>query len=86
MSLPRGLTLSLYLTLTPLSHPTLSTFRPQPLILKVSTALQSVFLATNRKRDDPPTPTFCYDRSVLRFSFACGLRPHAKLNPRTLLA
>ena len=27
-----------------------------------------------------------YDRSVLRFSFACGLRPHAKLNPRTPLA
>ena len=24
-------------------------------------------------------------RSVLRFSFACGLRPHAKLNPRTPL-
>ena len=40
----------------------------------------------NPKRDDPPTPTFCYDRSVLRFSFACGLRPHAKLNPRTPLA
>ena len=37
-------------------------------------------------RDDPPTQTFCYDRSVLRFSFACGLRPHAKLNPRTPLA
>ena len=33
-----------------------------------------------------PTPAFCYDRSVLRFSFACGLRPHAKLNPRTPLA
>ena len=33
-----------------------------------------------------PTPSFCYDRSVLGFSFACGLRPHAKLNPRTPLA
>ena len=49
----------------------------------MSTALQALFLATNPKWDDSPTPTFCYDRSVLRFSFACGLRPHAKLNPRT---
>ena len=51
MSLPRSLTLNF----------------PSPcLILKVSTALQSVFLATN-PNDDPPTPTFCYDRSVLRY-------------------
>ena len=33
-----------------------------------------------------PTPTFCYDGFVLGFSFACSLRPHAKLNPRTPLA
>ena len=32
------------------------------------------------------TPAFSYDRSVLGISFACGLRPHAKLNPRTPLA
>ena len=29
--------------------------------------------------------TVLWPRSVLRFSFACGLRPHAKLNPRTPL-
>ena len=29
---------------------------------------------------------FKYERSVLGFSFACGLRPHAKLNPKTPLA
>ena len=34
----------------------------------MSSALQSVFLVANPKRDDPPTPTFCYDRSVLRQS------------------
>ena len=55
---------------------------PPPSALKVSTELQSVFLAMN---PDSPTPTFCYDRSVLRFRFACGLRLHAKLNPRTPL-
>ena len=86
MSLPRGptlnpLTLTLTLSLRPHPKP------PPPInpILKVNTALQSVLLDTNPKRDDPPTPTFCHDRSILRFSFACGLLPHAKLNPRTPL-
>jgi len=29
--------------------------------------------------------TVLWPRSILRFSFDCGLRPHAKLNPRTPL-
>ena len=86
MSLPRGPTLNPH----PRTQNPRTPFIVNQLVpahtVKVSTALQSVFLATNPKRDEPPTPTFCYDRSVLRFSFACGLRPHAKLNPRTSLA
>ena len=45
-----------------------------------------VLQGTNPKWDCPPTPAFWYDRSVLGFSFACGLRPHAKPNPKTPLA
>ena len=49
--------------------------------LKVNAALQSVFRGTNLNGrwyaiSHPPTPAFWYDRSVLRFSFACGERSY----------
>ena len=75
MSLPLCPTLNFRTLTLNLPQP----LQPEPLAppahtLKANTALQSVFLATTPKRDDPSTPTVCYDRSVLRFSFALAAR------------
>ena len=49
-----------------MSLPRARTLNPAPtsLTLKVNTALQSVFLATNSKQDDPPTPTFISESTL----------------------
>ena len=64
-----------------LSPPTLNPSRPWPFIVYARTTVDNSCWRVTHCLGHRRTV-----RSVLRFSFACGLRPRANLNPRTPLA